>query len=132
MSGNNSLILGEPFNKMNDMQSKEFNKIALKTIRENFNPLKTDTNKFFIETVFGRLQIILDPLPRIKVYSIMMRYTSRDDFNKPLFNEWLGKISDSLKWNINEAEPYDALDEFEERICNLKYLEDVITPAKVG
>lgn len=108
------------------MTSKQFIKDA-NAIIKNYNCTKlSGENEYNINTVFGNLWFRLDPSPKIKVYSIFMRFTDDDKFNIDLFKELISDYDApstySLKWNLHNYDAEYILDQLDERLNNFEYL----------
>lgn len=107
------------------MNSKNFNsEMAAICKRFGFEP--TEENKYIGDTIFGQLQIYSDPEPRIKVYTVFMRFLEWD-FTKhlPIFKEVYSDHdtpSNNGKWNLHLREPLHCLDMAEDRLNDMQYL----------
>ena len=112
------------------MTSKKFNKKAQEICKKfNCKILKNDLeNSYEINTIFGKLYLRYDPSPRIKVYSVFMRFTESKKFDLKKFHSFFSKHENintfSFKWNLHNSNPEYILDELEERLDNLHWLEN--------
>lgn len=109
------------------MRTKEFLTKAESIILFNGGD-KLENNNYIVNTVFGDLKIILDPAPRIKLYTIFMRFTQPESYDHNKFRLWYSErdkpSKNSLKWNIHNSNPEYVLDLLEERVNNLVWLKD--------
>ena len=108
------------------MTSKDFNK-QCSDILTSAGAAK-EGDYYIIDTIYGRLQLRPDPSPRIKVYSLFARFIDSERMNVDHFKEWILSGFDSFnrfsfKWNLHDAGPEFIINELEERLDNLKYLE---------
>ena len=117
------------------MTSKEFHK-KFNEIAEKFSPEK-GVNNFGLEsynysTIFGTLSVRADPTPKIKVYTVFMRFHSGWDSTigqggdhrkfKDIFPGTSDIPSPNGKWNIHTGDAEITLEIFEERLDNMEYL----------
>lgn len=107
------------------MISKEFNK-RFDEIAISQGMGRLDIERFSIDTAFGTLTVRADPTPKIKLYSIYMRFK---DYRKENYLVLNGKEkyfsntpSSSGKWNIHNSDEEYVLNLFEERLSNILYL----------
>jgi len=102
------------------MTSKVFIKLAMALI-DKHNPKQALLNdSCIIKTKLGELYIKLDPTPKIKVYTVFMRFIEKDEFDMAYFDRSIlyeGSFNRfSLKWNIHKRNPHHALNELEYRL----------------
>ncbi len=108
------------------MTSKDFNN-QVKSICEKYK-LSVDktyqgTNTCYeIDTIFGKLSVIPSPSPRIKLYTVYMRFRNGLDLNK--FREIEGGVlpSKNGKWNLHMRDPQELFDTLDERLVNMDWL----------
>lgn len=113
------------------MKSKQFIKKA-DSICKEWDCKKLDQNIFqgsyTVETIWGNLEINLDPSPKIKVYSIFMRFTEKSKHNLRCFYDTFSEHENinkySLKWNIHNSDAEYVLDLLDERLNNLRFIKD--------
>lgn len=111
------------------MNSKQFIKEA-EAIIKNYNCEKSVKQLFKgsyqIETIWGGLEIHIDPSPKIKIYSVFMRFTEKSKFNLPCFIDTFSDYENinkySLKWNIHNSDPNYVLDLLDMRLNNLEFI----------
>jgi hypothetical protein len=111
------------------MNTKQFNQ-RFKGILSDYEHTKgceRGDDYIIIETVFGKLRVKPSPSPRIKLYSIFMVFTEKEKFDQQKFEDTVATgdfNKHSLKWNILNTDPEYVLNEFEERLDNLKYIKE--------
>lgn len=109
--------LGERFKNMISFNKKVeeilfaiISKENVKLIPKNYSSMK----HYMINTIYGQLNISLDS-DKSEVFSIFMRFDTPSLVkNHPEMNQFSGK------WNIHTSDEIDALDQFEERLKEIK------------
>ena len=89
------------------MTSEEFNTQAFQTLIENFKTKMIAPCRYIIDTPFGELQILFDPTPKIKVYSIFMKFLDLENFDHKTFKEWFEVECHSLIMDTVGGEIFD-------------------------
>lgn len=106
------------------MTTKEFNKrVAAICLKYDFKfkPEYDDQIRYVGSSPFGQLQIISSPSPRIKFYTVFMKFL--ESFDLADFYEHFSKNEAinpySKKWNLHNNSPEYVLNELDERLNNL-------------
>lgn len=109
------------------MTTKDFNKKIKDICIERgykFEPQYEGQIRYVGETPFGKIQIISSPSPRIKLYTVYMRFL--EDFEIDYFFRYFSKNETinrgSKKWNIHNSNEDYVLNEVDERLNNLNYI----------
>ncbi len=107
------------------MQAKIFNK-RVKDILKNYNLIPSNNHyQYSINTPFGKLDISPNATPRIKVYTLFMRFETWDESKLKQFQELYSRVdtpSNNGKWNHHVQDPKWLLDKLEEVCSSMEYL----------
>lgn len=109
------------------MTSKAFNKEFVQICKNysyEFAPQYENQIRFIGNTPFGKIQVIADPSPKIKLYTVYFRFL--EDFDINFFYRYFSKNENinkfSKKWNLQNTLSDYVLNEVDERLNNLNYI----------
>jgi hypothetical protein len=109
------------------MTTKDFNKEFKTICLEHGFEAESEYEgqvRFVGETPFGKIQVISDPSPKIKLYTIFFKFL--EDFDVEFFYRYFSKNEGinrhSKKWNLHNSDSDYVLSELDERLNNLVYI----------
>lgn len=109
------------------MTTKDFNKQVKEICTRwnfDFKPQYEGQIRYEGSTPFGTMQVISDPSPRRKLYTIYFKFIG--DFDLTGFYDYFSKHENinkySGKWNLHYIDAECILNELDERLNNLDYI----------